>query len=222
MAYEKQEWKTGDLITEGKLNHMEDGIKNASNINIPVKFGTGEKSSMTLGASTASGNYSFAEGVGTNASGNNAHAEGAGTTASGNQSHAEGGGSTASGAYSHAEGGGNSATNNSAHAEGSGTVASGEYSHAEGGGTIANHRSQHVFGEYNIEDSSTAESNKRGLFVEIVGNGSNSRNKTNARTLDWDGNEWLAGSLTATGSITIGSTTVTEDQLKSLLALLNN
>ena len=30
MAYEKQEWKTGDLITEGKLNHMEDGIANAS------------------------------------------------------------------------------------------------------------------------------------------------------------------------------------------------
>lgn len=28
MAYEKQEWKTGDVITEGKLNHMEDGIAN--------------------------------------------------------------------------------------------------------------------------------------------------------------------------------------------------
>lgn len=28
--YEKQTWKTGDLITEGKLNHMEDGIANAS------------------------------------------------------------------------------------------------------------------------------------------------------------------------------------------------
>ena len=29
MAYEKQEWKTGDVITEGKLNHMEDGIANS-------------------------------------------------------------------------------------------------------------------------------------------------------------------------------------------------
>ena len=29
MAYEKQEWKTGDLITESKLNHIEEGIANA-------------------------------------------------------------------------------------------------------------------------------------------------------------------------------------------------
>ena len=29
MAYEKQTWKTGDLITESKLNHIEDGIANA-------------------------------------------------------------------------------------------------------------------------------------------------------------------------------------------------
>lgn len=30
MAYEKQTWHTGDVITEGKLNHMEDGIAGAS------------------------------------------------------------------------------------------------------------------------------------------------------------------------------------------------
>lgn len=29
MAYEKQTWKTGDIITESKLNHIEDGIANA-------------------------------------------------------------------------------------------------------------------------------------------------------------------------------------------------
>ena len=29
MAYEKQTWHTGDVITEGKLNHMEDGIAGA-------------------------------------------------------------------------------------------------------------------------------------------------------------------------------------------------
>lgn len=26
MAYEKQTWETGELITADKLNHMEDGI----------------------------------------------------------------------------------------------------------------------------------------------------------------------------------------------------
>lgn len=34
MAYEKQTWHTGDIITEGKLNHMEDGIANAGGITI--------------------------------------------------------------------------------------------------------------------------------------------------------------------------------------------
>ncbi len=29
MAYEKQTWKTGDVITESKLNHIEDGIANS-------------------------------------------------------------------------------------------------------------------------------------------------------------------------------------------------
>lgn len=31
MAYEKQEWKTGDTITAEKLNHIEDGIDKAQN-----------------------------------------------------------------------------------------------------------------------------------------------------------------------------------------------
>ena len=30
--YEKQTWKTGDVITEEKLNHMEDGISNAGGV----------------------------------------------------------------------------------------------------------------------------------------------------------------------------------------------
>ena len=30
MAYEKQTWQTGDIVTAAKLDHMEDGIANAS------------------------------------------------------------------------------------------------------------------------------------------------------------------------------------------------
>lgn len=30
--YEKQTWNTGDVITEEKLNHMEDGISNAGGV----------------------------------------------------------------------------------------------------------------------------------------------------------------------------------------------
>ncbi len=158
-----------------------------------IKAGTGTSSILEASASAASEP--------------NSHAEGGGTTASGAQSHAEGGGTTASGAYSHAEG--------------VGTQASGAKSHAEGFQTIANHASQHVFGEFNIADSSAAAATERGNYVEIVGNGTiNAR--SNVRTLDWSGNEWLAGNLTAAGgSITIGSTTITEVQLQALLALLN-
>ena len=30
MAYEKQTWACGEVVTADKLNHMEDGIANAS------------------------------------------------------------------------------------------------------------------------------------------------------------------------------------------------
>lgn len=149
------------------------------------------------------------------ASGIASHAEGSGTTASGYSPHAEGSGTTASGDYSHAEGDSTTASGEGSHAEGSTTTASGNSSHAEGLRTIANHQAQHVFGKYNIEDPSTDPSYSRGTYVEIVGNGTGTNTRSNARTLDWSGNMWLAGSLS------LGNTTITEAQLQSLLALLN-
>lgn len=156
----------------------------------------------------ASGDYSHAEGSGTTASATGSHAEGENSVASGNYSHAEGiseasgyyshseGGSVASGEYSHAEGYATESSGESSHSEGDGTESSGRYSHAEGFHTIANHKSQHVFGEYNYEDDSSASSNSRGKYIEIAGNGADSDHRSNARTLDWNGNEVLAGKLT--------------------------
>ena len=112
---------------------------------------------------------------------------------------AEGGAVTASGEYSHAEGGAVTASGEYSHAEGKNTTASGSASHVEGFYTVANHRSQHVFGEYNISDASTAQAVDRGNYVEIVGNGT-SATRSNARTLDWNGNEQLAGNLILTGA----------------------
>ena len=57
-------------------------------------------------------------------------------------------------------------------------------------------------------------------YVELVGNGEYG-NPSNARTLDWKGNEEIAGIFKCQTSITIGSTTITEAQLQALLALLN-
>ena len=85
------------------------------------------------------------------------------------------------------------------HAEGNGTTALGENAHTEGRETTATHRSQHVFGEYNVIDTSNNAANTKGNFVEIVGNGTNTNNRSNARTLDWQGNEVLAGTSQATG-----------------------
>ena len=155
--------------------------------------------------STVSGDNSHAEGYYTTVSARYSHAEGYYTTASANYSHAEAYYTTASGSYSHAEGGYTTASGNYSHAEGSQTTASGIYSHAEGHYTTAQRRSQHVFGEYNILDT-TGSTSTLGTFVEIVGNGANTSTRSNARTLDWNGNEQLAGNLLpmVTNSKTLG------------------
>ena len=147
------------------------------------------------------GSNSIIEGdIDTNVAGVFSHAEGYRTEASGNYgSHAEGNETTASGTSSHAEGTIVTASGTSSHAEGFNTTASGSYSHAEGHKTTAKNRSQHAFGEYNELDPSTALSWDRGTYIEIVGNGGDENTRSNARTLDWQGNEVLAGTITANG-----------------------
>ena len=137
---------------------------------------------------TASGSGSHAEGSSTIASGSYSHAEGASTTASEQSSHAEGEHTIASGYYSHAEGQYTTASGSSSHAEGGSTIASGSGSHAEGGATIAAGKYQHAQGKFNVEDTE----NK---YAHIVGNGTSTTARSNAHTLDWDGNAWFAGDI---------------------------
>ena len=169
----------------GRESHAEGSGTNASGI----------QSHAEGGGTRAVGDHSHSEGAGSRATGDSSHAEGSGTTASGSSSHSEGAGSIASGSLSHAEGGGTTASGAQSHTEGISTIASGTASHAEGDSTVANHKSQHVFGEFNIEDSSSESAVSKGTYIEIVGNGTNSA-RSNARTLDWNGNEVLAGKLT--------------------------
>lgn len=133
-------------------------------------------------------NSSHAEGDSTYARGEASHAEGYDTTASGNQSHAEGKSTLASGNSSHAEGKESKATGYCTHAEGLNTLAQGLYSHAEGIETIALTEAQHVQGRYNIEDTTDT-------YAHIVGNGTEEDGRSNAYTLDWDGNAWFAGAI---------------------------
>ena len=147
------------------------------------------------------GNNSVAEGRLSWSGGNTSHAEGS-SFALGSLSHAEGMVNFAQGQGSHAEGSSTVAVNNFTHAEGTLTKAIGNYSHAEGFGstanalgshaegqqTIASCNYQHAQGKYNIEDTN-------GTYAHIVGNGTSSV-RSNAHTLDWQGNGWYAGKLT--------------------------
>lgn len=172
--------------------------------------------------STASGYYSHAEGGRTTAIGEDSHAEGSATTkmssvttsttndeiitawetqsnynkfsvAKGNSSHCEGKDCLALGNCSHAEGCQTITSGVSSHAEGNNTTARGSYSHAEGRYTKASSEAQHAQGKYNIEDTE----NK---YAHIVGNGTADDARSNAHTLDWDGNAWFAGDIYVGGT----------------------
>jgi len=188
--------------TAGSANPVTSGGVRTALDRLYVK--AGQKSDTTLGAyataegedTTASGTRAHAEGHNTNATADSAHAEGMGTTASVGAAHAEGYFTAARDMFAHAEGQNTVASGAASHTEGTRTTASGPNSHAEGQNTIANHRNQHVFGAYNVADASTESALSRGDYIEIVGNGTASNACSNARTLDWDGNEVLAGRLT--------------------------
>lgn len=124
----------------------------------------------------------------TTASGRNSHAEGDNSTASGWASHAEGANSEAIGFYSHSEGKGTRAIGLNAHAEGNNTETYGHNSHSEGAYAVAYGNNQHVQGKFNVADYN----NK---FADIVGNGADNENRSNAYALDWDGNLYLKGGV---------------------------
>lgn len=137
------------------------------------------------------------EGYQTKATGFWSHAEGELTVVSSYASHAEGSYctlpdgakryGTAAGYASHIEGGGCHATGSCSHAEGLATTVSGAQSHAEGRYTIAASGAQHVEGIANIEDANEQ-------YIHIAGNGAWDQ-RSNAHTLDWDGNAWFAGDV---------------------------
>lgn len=138
-----------------------------------------------------SGSDSHAEGNASKALGDTSHAEGWHCTTSGDCSHAEGKETIASGTASHAEGSRETTASGAAsHAEGTTTTAQGNCSHSEGWQTIANGIMQHVQGKCNVIDNL----NK---FADIVGNGTDGENRSNAYALDWDGNLYLKGNVYA-------------------------
>ena len=116
-------------------------------------------------------------------------AEGDNITASGLYSHAEGSFTIAHGESSHAEGDSTNAGGKNSHAEGYHSMANGLRSHAQNFETIASGLNQTALGRYNIEDNDDT-------YSVIIGNGTNDNNRSNAATVDWQGNVKTAGSVT--------------------------
>ena len=141
------------------------------------------------------GNYSEVYNSTTNvASGDFSTARGYKATASGKYSIAEGYETTASGEFSNAKGSRTTASGSNAYSSGLFTTASGVSSHAEGHGTIAAGYCQHAEGQFNVEDAEDK-------YAHIVGNGTSLDSRSNAHTLDWDGNAWYAGTVEGTALI---------------------
>lgn len=212
-AYSHSEGR--DTKASGTASHAE-GYDNTA---------SGNHSHAEGGFTMAIGEGAHAEGYNTNAYAFESHAEGASTTtgisgngnqgyaghaegydtkAVGNYSHAEGckTETTSSGNYQHAEGYNTAAIYDAAHAEGRDTQATGSYSHAQGYGTIANLNSQSVLGKFNILQSYVADTgyDHKKDYAEIVGNGTDADNRSNARTLDWYGTEWLQNDVRCGGT----------------------
>lgn len=141
----------------------------------------------------ATGGVSHAEGQETHAQAIGSHAEGYITYAKGSHSHAEGEGSKAYGENSHAEGEFTDARGRNAHSEGLYTDADGDCSHASGEGTVAEYDHQTAIGRYNKTGSSMSDK------ALIIGNGNDAYSRSNAFTVDWDGNIEAQGAIAAGG-----------------------
>ena len=184
------------------------------------------------------GNCSFAEGgspiinIGNIASGSSSHAEGRETKAIGYLSHTEGRETKAIGESSHAEGNATVASGPAAHAEGWGTIASESYSHSQNFSTRAVKKAQTAIGKYNKEDTSTTTTHGDGYgtYAFIIGNGFNTLERSNAFTVDWDGNvmgqgmagmiQMFAGSTAPTGWLLCNGQAVSRTTYKELFAVI--
>lgn len=135
--------------------------------NIGANTATGRNSHAEGNRTTASENYAHAEGNGSAASGESAHAEGIGSGATGRGSHAEGGTTRATGFCAHSEGKNASAEGDTSHAEGEKTTASGGSSHAEGAETTASGWQAHAEGYGTV--ASAGNSHAEGVHTTASG-----------------------------------------------------
>lgn len=161
-----------DTIASGKYSHAEGRLTRAA-------YGAHAEGYK----SKADAYCSHAEGATTLADEMYAHAEGSTTKALGISSHAEGDNTEASGRCSHAQGSFSRATGFASHAGGDSSRALADYAYAFGLKAVANKPNEYVIGRYNVVDYSSKGWGR--LFV--IGNGTDSSNRSDAFTVYDDG-----------------------------------
>ena len=167
---------------------------------------SGEAATAVGKGNTSSGDFSFTAGAPNTASGETAVALGSYTVASGKGSFAigtkssSGAGTTASNTAAFAAGQSVEASGAASQAFGQKSVASGSMSAAFGNNTSATGRSSFVVGQFNVADDNpvdTSHGSGARKYIFIVGNGTADNDRSNAITVDWDGNLVATGAVTA-------------------------
>lgn len=216
-------------VASGDRSHAEGDSTTASNRYSHAEGGysvaSGESSHAEGNNTTASGNSSHAEGRGTTASGYSSHAEGYGTIASGKDQHVQGRYNKYTPFVEQVEGTRGlsiylptdiiMASNNYSFNDVTGEY---ELSGAEkisidnisnytyiqlsskkiiySNVSITSQRSDYASGTGTLHSSIESEND----YAHIVGNGTYD-SRSNAHTLDWDGNAWFAGNIEGTAMI---------------------
>lgn len=179
--------------------------------------------SFELGGNvSATGGYSYAEGYDVSVTGKCSHGEGNHTIVNASWAHAEGSSNSIlnSANYSHVEGvnnvvygvlGGhaegyrNTVRGSYSHAEGQKNITKGAYSHVGGKYNLASEECQTVIGKYNSATRTGSGTTKdpyeysdAGNYAFIIGNGEGdaTEDRSNALTVDWNGNIKSAGAIT--------------------------
>ena len=153
-----------------------------------------------------------------------ASAMGNGTTASGNESTAMGYDTTASAEASTAMGYSTTASALSSTAMGMGTTASGHYSTAMGRSTTASDYNSLVIGQYNSSGSSvtnSAWSFSTSNTAFVIGNGTNSSNKSDAFKVMFNGDTTVSNDLTVSGDVVVSSDARLKSNIVSLGSTLS-
>ena len=185
---------------------------------------SGTASTASGYSSTASANYSTAMGYFTTASGTESTAMGKGTTAIGTASTAMGSDTNASGKTSTTMGEYTTASGSYSTSMGYFTTASGYFSTAMGRFSTASDYASTVIGHYNSSGSSvtnSALSFNTANTAFVVGNGTDSSNRSDAFKVMFNGDATVSNDLTVNGDVTVSSDARLKANIVSLGATLS-